>query len=57
MLARKLAADELGDERTYLPLDDLDANFQTANAVTATWPAFDACISNPPYLGAKEHPR
>jgi len=53
MLARKLAADELGDERTYLPLDDLDANFQTANAVTATWPKFDACISNPPYLGAK----
>jgi hypothetical protein len=53
MLGRKLAADELGDERTYLPLDDLDANFQTANAVTATWPAFDACISNPPYLGAK----
>lgn len=53
MLARKLAADELGDERTYLPLDDLDANFQTANAVTATWPGFDACIGNPPYLGAK----
>ncbi len=38
--------------RTF-PLDDLDANFQTANAVTATWPKFDACISNPPYLGAK----
>jgi hypothetical protein len=53
MLARKLAADELGDERSYLPLDDLDANFQTANAVTATWPQFDACIGNPPYLGAK----
>lgn len=53
MLGRKLAADELGDERTYLPLDDLDANFQTTNAITATWPAFDACISNPPYLGAK----
>jgi hypothetical protein len=53
MLARKLAADELGDERTYLPLDDLDANFQTANAVTAKWPAFDVCIGNPPYLGAK----
>lgn len=53
MLARKLAADELGDERNYLPLDDLDANFQTANAVTAVWPRFDACISNPPYLGAK----
>jgi hypothetical protein len=53
MLARKLAADELGDELNYLPLDDLDGNFQTANAVTATWPKFDLCISNPPYLGAK----
>ena len=53
MLGRKLAADELGDERTYLPLDDLDANFQTANAITATWPAFDVCIGNPPYLGAR----
>jgi hypothetical protein len=53
MLARKLAADELGDERTYLPLDALDSNFQTANAVTAHWPEFDVCISNPPYLGAK----
>lgn len=53
MLARKLAADELGDERAYLPLDDLNANFQTANAVTAEWPDFDVCIGNPPYLGAK----
>lgn len=53
MLARKLAADELGDEQAYLPLDDLDANFQTADAVTAAWPEFDACIGNPPYLGAK----
>lgn len=53
MLGRKLAADELGDERNYLPLDDLDGNFQTANAVTATWPAFDVCIGNPPYLGAR----
>jgi len=53
MLARKLAADELGDERAYLPLDDLDPNFLTANAVTTEWPAFDVCIGNPPYLGAK----
>jgi hypothetical protein len=53
MLARKLAADELGDERNYLPLDDLDDNFQTDNAITAPWPAFDVCIGNPPYLGAK----
>jgi len=53
MLARKLAADELGDVRAYLPLDDLDDNFQTANAVTTSWPEFDVCIGNPPYLGAK----
>jgi len=53
MLARKLAADELGDERAYLPLDDLDSNFETVNAITAEWPAFDVCIGNPPYLGAK----
>lgn len=53
MLARKLAADELGDERNYLPLDDLDNNFRTANAITTDWPDFDACIGNPPYLGAK----
>lgn len=53
MLGRKLAADELGDELNYLPLDDLDNNFQTANAITTTWPDFDACIGNPPYLGAK----
>jgi hypothetical protein len=53
MLARKLAADELGDERTYLPLDDLDSNFQTANAVLTDWPDHEVCISNPPYLGAK----
>jgi hypothetical protein len=53
MLARKLAADELGDERAVLPLDDLDDNFQTADAVFADWPAFDACIGNPPYLGRR----
>lgn len=53
LLARKLAADELGDERTYLPLDDLDANFQTADALQVPWPPFDACIGNPPYLGRR----
>jgi SAM-dependent methyltransferase len=53
MLARKLAADELGDERTYLPLDDLDTNFQTDNAILVDWPSFDVCIGNPPYLGAR----
>lgn len=53
MLARKLAADELGDERVVLPLDDLDANFATADAIFTDWPPFDACIGNPPYLGRR----
>lgn len=53
MLARKLAADELGDEHNVLPLDDLDDNIKTADALEADWPEFDACISNPPYLGRR----
>jgi hypothetical protein len=53
MLARKLAADELGDERGYLPLDDLDSNFRAEDALQADWPAFNACIGNPPYLGRR----
>jgi hypothetical protein len=53
MLARKLAADELGDERSVLPLDDLDDNFIANDALRVTWPAFDVCIGNPPYLGRR----
>jgi len=53
MLGRKLAADELGDERTYLPLDDLDANFIADDALSVEWPRFDTCIGNPPYLGRR----
>lgn len=53
MLGRKLAADELGDERTVLPLDDLDANFVAGDALELPWPRFDACVGNPPYLGRR----
>lgn len=53
MLGRKLAADELGDERIVLPLADLDANFQTKDAIFAEWPAFNVCVGNPPYLGRR----
>jgi hypothetical protein len=53
MLARKLAADELGDERTVLPLDDLDANFIADDALRVEWPAFDVAVGNPPYLGRR----
>jgi SAM-dependent methyltransferase len=51
MLARKLAADELGDERQVLPLDDLDANFVAGDALEVEWPRADVIIGNPPYLG------
>lgn len=53
MLARKLAADELGDERSVLPLDDLDHNFSAADALRDPWPKYDVCIGNPPYLGRR----
>lgn len=51
MLARKLAAEELSDERTVLPLDNLDRNFTVGDALAVSWPKFDCCIGNPPYLG------
>jgi len=51
MLARKLAADEFGDERQVLPLDDLDANFVAGDALEVEWPRADVIIGNPPYLG------
>jgi SAM-dependent methyltransferase len=51
MLARKLAADELGDERQVLPLDDLDANFVAGDALEVEWPQAAVIIGNPPYLG------
>ena len=51
MLGRKLAADELGDERQVLPLDDLDANFIAGDALEVDWPKADLIIGNPPYLG------
>ena len=51
MLARKLAADELGDERQVLPLDDLDANFIAGDALEVEWPRAEVIIGNPPYLG------
>jgi hypothetical protein len=34
-------------------LDNLDTNLRAADALFEPWPDFDACIGNPPYLGAK----
>lgn len=53
MIAKKLAVDELGLHENPLPLDNLDDNIRAADALFTDWPAFDACIGNPPYIGAK----
>ena len=65
MIGRKLAIDELhvADEKD-LPLDNLDANFKTVDALISftgesniptktPWPAADVIIGNPPFLGSR----
>ncbi len=52
--ARKEAGCRRADERAVLPLDDLDANFTVADALTVEWPPFETCIGNPPYLGRQK---
>jgi len=53
MIAKKLAVDELHSLEHPLPLDNLDTNIKVADALLTDWPEFDACIGNPPYMGAK----
>jgi SAM-dependent methyltransferase len=53
MIGKKLAVDELHTPENSLPLDNLDANIKAGDALLEPWPDFDACIGNPPYLGAK----
>lgn len=59
VIARKLSIDELHIAERALPLDNLDANFQTVDALLgadgnpAKWPKADVIIGNPPFLGAK----
>lgn len=52
-ITKKLVVDELGIAEDVLPLDQLDDHIYRADALFEPWPAFDACIGNPPYLGAK----
>jgi hypothetical protein len=60
MIAKKVAVDRYHSPEKPLPLDNLDTNIRAADALLEPWPDFDACIGNPPYLGAKrlkqEHP-
>lgn len=63
MIGRKLAIDELHITERALPLDNLDQNFQSTDALFITgadgtsvrtpWPQADVIIGNPPFLGAK----
>ena len=52
-------SEDLFIEEKALPLENLDANILCADALFTPWPAADAIIGNPPYLGsrylAKEH--
>jgi hypothetical protein len=59
VIARKLANNELHFTEPALPLDNLDSNFQAADALLTasgtptTWPTVDVIIGNPPFTGAK----
>lgn len=54
MVAKKLAADELGDSQEVLPLENLDDNVIAADALLVDWPRADVVIGNPPYLGRRK---
>ena len=53
MIAKKLAVDEFDTDENPLPLDNLDGNIKAEDALFNEWVDFDACIGNPPYMGAK----
>lgn len=52
MIAKKLAVDEFDTDENPLLLDNLDENIKEEDALFNEWVEFDACIGNPPYLGA-----
>ena len=53
MIARKVAHDRLGLTEQELPLDNLDKNIVQGDALFSEWPAADAIVGNPPFLGGK----
>ena len=53
LLGKKLADDEMHEVGQTLPLDNLDKNIVTGDALFDSWPAADAIIGNPPYLGGR----
>ena len=53
MIAKKLAVDEFDTGENPLPLDNLDDNIKTEDALFNEWVEFDACIGNPPYIAGR----
>jgi len=53
LLGKKLADDELHEVGRTLPLDNLDSTIVAGDALFDAWPAADAVIGNPPYLGRR----
>lgn len=53
LLGKKLADDELHEVGRTLPLDNLDRTIVAGDALFDRWPAADAIIGNPPYLGRR----
>lgn len=54
LLGKKLADDEMHEVGQTLPLNNLDRNFIVGDALFTPWPAADAIIGNPPYLGRRK---
>ncbi|MDV6295228.1 DNA methyltransferase [Rhodococcus aetherivorans] len=54
MLAKKLAADELGEQQSVLPLDNLNQTIVADDALFCPWPKADAIIGNPPYIARRD---
>lgn len=54
MLAKKLAADELDEHETVLPLDNLDSAINAGDALFSDWPGADVIIGNPPFMGRRK---
>ncbi len=53
LLGKKLAADELDEDRVVLPLDNLDGIISHSDALFSPWPSADVIIGNPPFLGRR----
>lgn len=59
-LAPKLASDELHTSESTLPLNNLDENIRTCDALIdargerTVWPTADCIIGNPPFLGSRK---